>query len=432
MSPKRKLLAKYGHRGDQVRVRVDKRRNRVEVYYRDHERIERKRIFSNDAEGKSEAIAWAESYHTERARIENELKNPAKREPITLRELWDRFVASPAYTKDIRHATRVNYRDRWKKWEAFMKPEAIVDNTTLDDVDRFRIACEAAGIVINSVRQILNVVRTIYNWGQSRKLITNNELALFKWKTPKDAKVMQPGDYSTAEWEAMLRTFRPGSLMDGSYFAAKNWRPWVTMMLIGHHGQRWQAVRHLNRTTDIDWEAGTITWRAEFQKQGKDVVQPITHGLLSALIVAQFWAARHLVMRPRRRVRVTDGPRRGKWIRDPELKDVPIDSPWLLFAERDKMQPYSYSSFHHQFMKAERDAVIVVDGEKRKGITHEAFRAGHGGRRMVVGNLLEATQDPMVAMNYVGDTDVAKQLGSYDKRMKGRIAKGAESIEEGR
>lgn len=430
MSPKRKLLALFGRRGDQVRVKLDKRRGRVEVYYRDLDRVEHRKVFADSSEGKSEAIAWAETFHTERARIENERKSPEKRQPITLRELWDRFVASPAYMKDIRRATQINYRDRWKKWEAFMKPEAIVNDTSLDDVDRFRNACEAAGIVINSVRQILNVVRTIYNWGQSRKLVTTNEMAVFVWKSPKDAAVTEPGEYSTEEWEAMMRTFRPLALMDGSLHAAKNWRPWVTMMLIQHHGQRANAVLHL-QWTDIDFETGLITWRAAYQKQGKDVLQPITHGLVSALIVARFWADRHLVMRPRRRVRVTDGPRRGKWIRDPELHDEKIESPWVLFGERKKMQAYSYSSWHYQFTKAESEAVLVVDGVERIGIPHEPFRAGHGGRRMVMGNVLDATGDLMTAMNYIGDTDL-KQAKSYDRRRQERIEKASASIEEGR
>jgi len=137
------------------------------------------------------------------------------------------------------------------------------------------------------------------------------------------------------------------------------------------------------------------------------------------------------VMRPRRRVRVTDGPRRGKWIRDPELHDEKIESPWVLFGERKKMQAYSYSSWHYQFTKAESEAVLVVDGVERKGIPHEAFRAGHGGRRMVMGNVLDATGDLMTAMNYIGDTDL-KQAKSYDRRRQERIEKASASIEEGR
>lgn len=420
MSPKRKLLAHWGKRGDMVRVRLDKRRDRVEVYYRDLERVEHKKVFPNTPEGREEAKSWGESYHAERARIAEERKNPTKPVPITHRQLWEKFVASPAYTDDIREATRRNYRDRWKVWEVFKKPESIVNDTTLDDVDVFRASCKEAGYAINSVRQILNVVRTIYNWGQSRKLVTNNELAGFVWKSPKDAAVLEPGEFSTEEWEAMMRTFKPSSLMDGTLFAAKNWRPWVMMMLIQHHGQRANAVRHA-QWTDFDFEAGLVTWRAAYQKQGKDVVQPITHGTVAALLVARFWADRHLVMRWRRRVRITDGPRRGKWIRDPELRDEIIASPWVLFGEKKKLEAYSYSSWHYQFVKAEREA----------GISHEDYRGGHGGRRMVMGNVLEATGDLMTAMNYIGDSDL-KQAKSYDRRRQQRIETASETIEEGR
>ena len=402
MSPKRKTLAKYGRRGDQVRVKVDARRNRIEVYYRDLELIEHRKIFTNDKEGKAEALAWAETYHSERARLANEAKNPEKREPITVRQLWDAFTASPAYTKDIRRATQINYVGRWKKWESFIKPDAIANDTTLHDVDRFRAQCDGL-IAINSVRQILNVVRTIYNWGQSRKLITNNELALFKWKTPKDAEILEPGEYSSEEYEALLRTFKPMQLMDGSLFAAKHWRPWVALMILGHHGMRFRAVRHL-RETDLNWDAGIVVWPGEFQKQGKDVEQPITHALYSALIVARYWRDRY---------------------------DVG-DSPWILFAEKKKDQPYSYSSFQYQLVEAEKIAK-VPDGKggHTTGIAHQAYRAAHGFRRMVVGNLLTATGDLMTAMNYVGDRDV-KQAKSYDRRMQDRIDKASTTIEEGR
>jgi integrase len=431
MSPKRRTLAVYGKHGDRVRALVDAKRGRVEVYYKDHEGIKRKKVFDNTAEGKSEAMEWAEAYHSERARIIADLKKPPEeKRRLTVRELWTAFVASPAYTDDIRRATQINYTSRWRNWELFIGPDFIAEDTTLHDVDRFRAECKKADIAINSVRQILNVVRTIYNWAQSRKLIATNELAVFKWKTPKDAKVLEPGEFSTEEWEAMMRTFKPLALMDGTLQAAKNWRPWVMMMLIQHHGQRANAVRHL-QWTDLDWDNLLVTWRGEFQKQGKDVVQPIMHGTIAALIVARFWADRHLVMRPRRRVRVTDGPRRGKWIRDPELHDEKIESPWVLFGEMKKMQAYSYSSWHYSFTKAESQAVLTIDGVERIGIPHEAYRSGHGGRRMVMGNILEATGDLMTAMNYLGDSDL-KQAKSYDRRRQQRIEKGSASIEEGR
>jgi integrase len=432
VSPRRKTLARFGRRGDQVRVCVDKRRNRIEVYYKDLDGIEHKRIHPNTTEGKSEALAWAETYLTDRTRIANERAAPEKREPITTRELWDKYLESPAFTKDLRDATRINYKGRWKNWELFIKPDSIAETATLHDIDRFRAASEAAGIALNSVRGILNVVRTVYNWGQSRKLLATNDFALFRWKQPKDAeKPLEPGEYTTEEYEALLRTFEPLRLLDGSLFAAKNWRGWVALMILGHHGMRFRAVRHL-RWTDLNWETGVVVWPGQYQKQGKDVEQPITHALYSALLVARFWADKHLVIHERRRVRILDGPGRGRFIHDPELVAEKIDSPWILFGEKKKLQPYSYSSFNYTLKRAEERAV-VPDGEggTKTGIDNEKWRAAHGFRRMVVGNLLESTGDLMTAMNYVGDRDL-KQSKSYDRRMQDRITTGSAKIEEGR
>lgn len=418
MSPRRKTLARFGRRGDQVRVCVDARRNRIEVYYKDLDGVEHKRIHANTKEGKAEALAWAETYLTERTRIANERANPEKREPITIRELWDRYLESPAFTKDLREATQINYRGRWKKWEAFMKPDAIAETTTLHDVDRFRAAAEAAGIVLNSVRGILNVVRTVYNWGQSRKLIATNDLALFRWKQPKDAINLEPGEYTSEEYELILRQFDP-TVND-------QWRPWVALMILGHHGMRFRAVRHL-RMSDVDYATGQVTWPGKYQKQGKDVVQPITWALHTALITAAYWAERELTRRDKRELGIDRPTTRvrgagGVFMRDPDVPVERIETPWILFARTKKTDPYSYSSFQYQLTQA----------EIRAGIDHEKWRAAHGFRRMVVGNLLEATGDPMIAMNYVGDTDVAKQLRSYDKRMEKRIKAGSASIEEGR
>jgi integrase len=204
------------------------------------------------------------------------------------------------------------------------------------------------------------------------------------------------------------------------------WRPWVALMIVGHHGMRFRAIRHI-QWPNIDYATGLVTWPGLFQKQGKDVVQPITWALHAALITAKYWAERELVRRDKRETGVDRPTTRvrgagGVFERDPNVPIERIETPWILFARTKKTEPYSYSSFQYQ----------LAQGEIRAGIAHEKWRAAHGFRRMVVGNLLEATGDPMIAMNYVGDTDVAKQLKSYDKRMEKRISAGSASIEEGR
>lgn len=56
-------------------------------------------------------------------------------------------------------------------------------------------------------------------------------------------------------------------------------------------------------------------------------------------------------------------------------------------------------------------------------------RAGHGMRRMVLGNILAATDDPMVALSYIGDEDI-RQLKKYDKRKQQRIEKASAALQE--
>lgn len=405
MSPQRKTLASYGKHGDRVRVLVDKKRDRVEVKYRDPDGIPRKKVFASNPEGRAEAIAWGQSYHSERARILEERKSPARRAPITHRELWAAYTASPAFTEDLREKSRINYVGRWKKWEAFITPDALVDNTTLHDVDRFRTACDQAGIVINSVRGILNIVRTVYNWGQSRDLVITNKLALYRWKSPKDAVVLEPGEFTTPQYEGMLRTLDP--------MKRKEWRAWVCLMLLGHTGQRWNAVSHL-QVTDFDFAADEIIWNPQYQKQGKALRRPISWAVYSAYLVAMHWREIELTERVGARIRGKRG-----FEHDASVKDLRIETPWLLFATGDKTKSYTYQAFHHHLLKA----------EKAVGIVHEKYRAGHGLRRMVVGNIGEETGDRMLGLEYVGDKD-PKMLKSYDKREGERMRRAAASMED--
>src|SRR3954469_22924751 len=108
MSPSRKTLALFARRGDQVRALVDARRNRVEVKYREIDRSKASKTWPNTKEGRAEAIAWAETYHEERAKMAAEQKAPAKRPSITVGDLWLRYLESPAYTKDLREKSQIN------------------------------------------------------------------------------------------------------------------------------------------------------------------------------------------------------------------------------------------------------------------------------------------------------------------------------------
>ena len=276
----RRTLGTWGRRGDRVRVLVDGTRDRVEVLYRDTQGIDRKRIFGNDKAGRAEACAWAETYHQERAKRIAERAAPA---PITMRQLWKEYQESPAW-HDLRAASRPNYADRWRLWVAFIGADAIAGDVRLRDIDRFIVRMREVPTsngtprAINQIRQVLNVVRTVYNWGQSRELLTRNDFALFRWKRPKDAKVLEPEEYTPEEYTRLLAAASPQN--------PRTWRLHVALVLAGVHGSRARSVLHL-RWADVVGDV--ITWPGEFMKQGEDHQQPLTWDALAALETARYW-----------------------------------------------------------------------------------------------------------------------------------------------
>jgi integrase len=194
------------------------------------------------------------------------------------------------------------------------------------------------------------------------------------------------------------------------------WRAWVALMLLGHHGMRINAVRNL-RWQDVDYDAGVIRWPSKYQKQGVDVVQPITWATHSALLVARHWALVELRPRAAAQVRGAD----GKFSHDATQDPPPIETPFVLFAQRRPTSAYSYSSFHYSLQRAEEKAKIA----------HKPYRGAHGFRKMVVGNVIEATGDRMLGLEYVGDQD-PRMLKHYDKRTDERIARASAALEEDR
>ena len=400
----RKTLAVHGTKGDVDRVRVllDEARGRVVVQYRDSRGAPRKRFFGTDKRGKKEATEWARAFYDER-RARTYVKVET-----THAELWKAYSESPAFVESLRAKTRIAYEQRFKRWMTFRGAHTKVDDTTLLHVDRFYAEAKKAGMALNQIRQVINVARVVYNWGQGRKLVRNNELALYRWKTPKDAPKIEPAEYSSAEYEKLLPVFDPRR--------GDQWRAWVALMLLGHHGMRINAVRNL-RWQDIDYEKGVIVWPAKYQKQGADVTQPITWATHSALLVARTWAETELQQHAAAQVRGAD----GRFAHDASQDGPPIETPFVLFAQRKPTEAYSYSSFHYSLQRAERLAKIE----------HKAYRGAHGFRKMVVGNVIEATGDRMLGFEFVGDSD-PKMLKHYDKRTDERIARASAALEEDR
>lgn len=411
---RRKVLYKAGRHGDSVRVVVDSKADRTIVHYRDADGIEHKAKYSTSREGKAEAIAFAEGWHQERARMVRERREASKPAPLTVRELWTAFKLaefSDEVGEGLRKATQVSYAQHFKRFELFVGPNRAAESIKVPELAAMRKEERAAGRALNQTRQTMNVVRIVFRWGIEHELLTHSPLAVMRWKTRKDApKPLAPDEYTSEEFEKLL-----GALDKTD---TRQWRAWVFLMLCGHYGQRANAVLHL-RWRDIDVDAGTITFPARYQKQGVDLVRPLLWEAVAALKDAarqrerarsykQAWYAERA--KP-------EAPRAWYAEQDSAAAAQLDAADWVLFAERDKSKPMSYQSMHYH----------IVQAERRAGVTHKDYRLAHGFRRMVVGNVIEATGDRMLGLEVVGDKD-PKVLVSYDRRLKARVEQGLETI----
>ncbi|HEX5437129.1 MAG TPA: tyrosine-type recombinase/integrase [Gemmatimonadaceae bacterium] len=395
----RKVLYRGGGRGDQVKAVVDTARGYTIVYYRDAAGVPHEKAFPADAQGRRAGRAWAEAYHAERTRLEAARRETAAQgaPALTHRELWEHYTHAPAYL-DRRPATRIAYAGRWKKWQRFRGAGTPVNDTTLLHADEFITAARKAEMAINQIRQVLNVARVVMNWGQTRKLVQTNELALFRWQRPNGAVVLAPEEYTEAEYVALLRQLSPQD--------AGTWRAWVALMLAGHHGQRANAVLHL-RWEDIDAEAGVIHWPECYQKNGEPLTQPLTWEAVSALRTARDWLA---------------APTGRAWTRMNHAQRsraaTIAASPWVLpphgIERAERGEPYSYQAMWRALRKAEEAA----------GVEHKPYRALHGFRRMVAGDVADRTGDARLGMEWIGDRDM-KQANSYLKQRRERMERAA-------
>jgi integrase len=397
MTTRRKVLIVLGSHGDRVKAVEDRSEHRVVVYYRDAAGVAHRRWYPLTATGRAEAKQFVQGWHETRKKLAAATAAPTLAPEVTTEDLWAQFSGSEM--SHLRGATILNYRYHWRRWQAFIGRETLAARVTHADLGRFRTDAAKAGFASNQVRQTLQIVRGIYRWAVGARLFVEGGVLAFRWKKGKDeAGAIEPAEYSTAEYEQLLAAFDredPGQ-----------WRAWVFLMLAGHHGQRAQAVRHL-RWRDIDEEAGVIRWPALYQKQGVELVQPILWETLSALTTARQWRARAATYRVRAHHKSKHaGP------------DALAAADWVIFGTRNKTEALAYSALHYHLRQ----------GEARAGVPHLDYRAAHGFRRMVVGEIGERSGEPMLGLEYVGDTD-PKMLKKYDKRRQGRIDRASALIE---
>jgi len=368
MTP-RKNVATYGARGSQVRVFVERGGDLVRVQWRERG-IVRTKSWANTTAGVKDARAWAKAFADTRDRPSAAVVNR-----ITLREMWDAYVV--AEFPHLREKTKVNYSERWADWERFAGRNLVADLTTQEMLDQYRERRTKLGLSVAQTGQYIQIVKQVYRWALQRELITKNRVILYRFKVAKEERTVAPAEYQPGDFGKLLAQFDPRS----SY----QWRAWGITAISGTQGPRSNAVRHL-KWSDVDFNARTIRWAPEFDKLGRERVQPLTPLAIDALYVALGWA-------------VHDGETSG----------------WVFYSPTKRKRaeggaPVSAQGYWQQ----------LRDAEDASGVGHIERRSAHGLRRMAAGNALEVTGNIAEAMWWIGDTDLRqgkKYLKTRDERM---------------
>lgn len=335
--------ATYGERGALVRLWkiTGDRKNYVVQWTEDGAR--RQQAFPLTAKGKQEAEAFAKAFtaHTPRA-------------VRTTRALWVAYQADQFPT--LRPNSRRLYATAWAHWEAFYGAHRDPSDLTLEECGEFRRWLDGKGLGLNTARSTITVVRTVYNWGEPRDLLTKNRWHGYRFKVLKGTQPAPRAEYRAEEFLAMWRELDPEK--------ATQWRAWVTLGLLGIYGNRQHAILALRR----DWITDdSITIPAAVEKTGKPMRLPMLPLTAHILSVAKGWRER-----------------------------VAYDGPHVLFSGSGKgtNAHYTIQSFWAQLRTV----------EARAGVPRITGRAGHGFRRMLVGDLADATGDVGLALQAIGDS----------------------------
>ena len=206
-------------------------------------------------------------------------KAEAEPEPLTLGGLLDIYGAEVTPTKGAH--TRGHDRAATHMFLRFFGRNRDPATLSQRDWDRFirerragRIGPSGRPVSDRTVEYDLKFLIAVLNWAArsrdelGRLLLDRNPLKGFRKPAEKNpTRVVLTED----EYRALLKVA-----------PRVDWRFHLALVLAHETGHRIGAIRQL-RWFDLDFEGGTILWRAEHDKSGHEHVTPVTAEALSAL-----------------------------------------------------------------------------------------------------------------------------------------------------
>lgn len=327
----------------------------------------------NTKDGKAEAESFFKAFG-------EELKVDEAKAPLTTRQLRDAYRA--AEWSHLRPATQRLYDDAWRKWEAHVGPDSIAEETTIVQIHAFRKKLDDLELATATVQDAIRNIRIVFNWAERMELIVRNRWHLFIYKVAKEKRTQPRPEYRFDEFVKIWGALDPAK--------KGQWRPWCLVGLLGIYGNRQNELLNLRWS----WiEGDLVSIPPAYVKTGDAgtlTLFPLTRRILDT---AMAWAE--------------EEGYRGDYVFFPGQSHAQRGA---ARANPSKLEHYSIQSL--------TDA--IHSAEDRGGVETKKWRAGHGFRRGLVGDLIDETGDPTLALQAIRDRD-PRMLQNYRVRRNDKV-----------
>jgi integrase len=341
-------------------------RDLIRVQWRELDGSAKTESFPDTRKGIAEAKAFADGVHE---RLTAKAAPVATFAPLTLRQVWEKYVA--AHETAWRPKTLQSAADRWRVTELVLGRHTLATAVTpevLDDLKNQLLKAKTKRRVersSNQVRSMIDLVTAVFRWAEIRRLLPPSLVPSYRAKLSKEHRrqVVTMHEFRADDRAKVLAALDPRD--------AHQWRAWALTTLFAYCGPRQTAARHLE-WVDVSFTDGLLRWRPETDKMGAERVQPMPEPVREALWVCYGWA---LAMGYAGRF-VFFAVKRGHRTGDEK--------------------PYTYQAYVGQ----------LHDAERRAGLEPIAYRGAHGFRRGIAGDVHAATGSEKTAADWIGDKSV--------------------------